>query len=144
MSTDVVVGLVVEVHIHPGGDFIRLAMVDIGSSMVQIVFGGPDLVCAGDFVPVAPPGTRLPGRKKMRRAKFRGQISHGMLGSAAEFGWQPDGPDEVALLNPSGLHPGSRLDGARWPDLQAEMRPGHLELRERWAARLRTPNKVRG
>ncbi|WP_170156290.1 hypothetical protein [Umezawaea tangerina] len=132
MPTGVVAGLVVEVNIHPGGDFIRLATVDVGHNKVQIVFGGPDLVRAGDFVPVALPGTRLPGRKKIRRTKFRGKTSHGMLCSAAELGWEPDGPDEVALLKPDGLRPGTRLDNVEWPGLQADMRPGHLELRERW------------
>lgn len=136
MLTGVVAGLVVEVNVHPAGNFIRLATVDIGHDKVQIVFGGPDIVAAGDFVPVALPGARLPGRKKMRRTKFRGETSYGMLCSAEELGWEPGGPDEVALLKPDGLRPGSILDGAKWSDIQAGLKSNQLELRRLWETRL--------
>ncbi|HWO60319.1 MAG TPA: hypothetical protein VNO31_09825, partial [Umezawaea sp.] len=116
----VVAGMVIDVFDHPNADFIRLAKVDIGLDKVRIVFGGPALVRAGDFVPVALPGTRLPGLKKMRRTKFRGEVSHGMFCSSTELGWEVDGPDEVAILRPTTLAPGTSLDDADWNVLKAD------------------------
>jgi tRNA-binding EMAP/Myf-like protein len=135
-TTGVVAGLVVAVTIHPNGQYIRLAEVDIGlGDKVQIVFGGPDLVVASDFVPVALPGARLPGRKKMRRATFRGERSHGMFCSAAELGWLEDGPDEVALLQHEDLVPGLPLDNVDWRDYLIEPHGWRLDLRLAWMRR---------
>jgi tRNA-binding EMAP/Myf-like protein len=104
-----VVGRVVDVRDHPRGDLIWLAQVDIGNDgpPMQIVFGGETKVKVGDLVPVAPPGARIreqtsdgTGRwKKVRRRRFRGEESHGMLCSLDELGWLPGGPDEVATLH---------------------------------------------
>jgi tRNA-binding EMAP/Myf-like protein len=126
----VVAGRVVSVAAHPAADRIRLAVVDIGlDHKVQIVFGGFDLVMAGDFVPVAPPGARLPGRRKMRRERFRGQWSHGMFCSATELGWSDDGPDEVALLRHQNLFPGLKLDDINWQDFLIHHDDEELKIR---------------
>lgn len=121
ITSGVIVGRVVEVKCHPNADRIRLARVDLGiGETVQIVFGGPPNVHEGDLVPVAPPGSRLPGPKKthkMRRRRYRGQSSHGMLCSLAELGWNPDGPDEVALLR--NVTPGDSLDKVTATDWQS-------------------------
>lgn len=117
----VVVGRVVKVKPHPNADRIRLAWVDLGiGDAVQIVFGGPPNVHEGDLVPVAPPGSRLPGpdkMHKMRRRRYRGQSSHGMLCSLAELGWNPDANDEVALL--CNVRPGESLDRITGTDWKA-------------------------
>lgn len=114
ITRGVVVGRVLEVKDHPNADLIRLARVDLGiGEPVQIVFGGSANVHVGDLVPVAPPGSRLPGPKKMRKMRqrhYRGESSYGMLCSLAELGWNPDGPDEVALLR--NVTPGDSLDEA--------------------------------
>lgn len=97
---------------HPNGDRIWLADVDLGrGDPVQIVFGGIQLVVQPEsLVPVAPPGSRLNG-VKMRRRRYRGETSHGMLCSLAELGWDPTVTDQVATLVASvGLQPGSSLD----------------------------------
>jgi tRNA-binding EMAP/Myf-like protein len=103
---------VIEVGTHPRGDHIWLAAVDLGEGQkVQIVWGGEPVVRAGDLVPVAPPGSRVHG-KKMRRRNYRGQSSFGMLCSLAELGWNPDVKDRVALLSSTvGLSSGDSLDG---------------------------------
>lgn len=112
ITDGVVVGAVIEVKPHPVGERIWLANVDIGTDKLQIVFGGRDgVVHAGRLVPVAPPGSRVPARRKrMRVSRFRGEMSHGMLCSLVELGWALECPDEVALLGPS-LRPGDSLDG---------------------------------
>lgn len=108
-SCGVVAGRVVEVRDHPDAERIWLALVDLGNGVpVQIVFGGRRKVHPDDLVPVAPPGSRLPSKpKKMRRRRYRGESSHGMLCSLAELGWAP-ADDEVALLRD--VTPGASLD----------------------------------
>ena len=106
----VVAGRVVEVRDHPDAERIWLALVDLGNGVpVQIVFGGRRKVHTDDLVPVAPPGSRLsPKAKKMRRRRYRGESSYGMLCSLAELGWVPESDDEVALLRD--VTPGASLD----------------------------------
>lgn len=114
-----VVGQVVQVRDHSGAQKIWLALVNLGcrKSPVQIVFGGQHKVSEGDLVPVAPPGAlvtfrplvfSIPTTKKMRKRKFRGESSHGMLCSLNELGWASHGPDEVAVL--CNLRSGDSLD----------------------------------
>jgi tRNA-binding EMAP/Myf-like protein len=112
------VGRVVEILPHPGGELIWLAMVDIGTDrQLQIVWGGVPVVTKGNLVPVALPGTWLPATKnkpspyKMRRRRYRGEISEGMLCSCAELGWDASATDRVALLDESaGLQVGESLE----------------------------------
>jgi len=107
----IIVGRVVKVQDHPNGDRIWLAEVDLGrGDPVQIVFGGKKEVVRPDsLVPVAPPGSRLDG-VKMRRRRYRGQTSHGMLCSLAELGWDTSVTDRVATLDTAHLQPGQCLD----------------------------------
>lgn len=112
------VGRVVEILPHPGGDLIWLAKVDIGTDRrPQIVWGGVPVVTEGSLVPVALPGTWLPPTKdkpnpyKIRRRRYRGEMSEGMLCSCAELGWDSSATDRVALLDASaGLEVGDYLD----------------------------------
>jgi tRNA-binding EMAP/Myf-like protein len=114
----VVVGRVVKVRPHLHGDRIWLADIDIGLGLhLQIVWGGLPIVEEGCLVPVAPPGARLPGGK-MRRRRYRGEISEGMLCSLAELGWDLSVTDRVALLHGAkGLWPGQSVD-----DLEGDWR----------------------
>jgi tRNA-binding EMAP/Myf-like protein len=113
----VVVGKIIKVRPHPRGARIWLADVDIGTDwQLQIVWGGLPILEVGHLVPVAPPGARLPGGK-MRRRRYRGEVSEGMLCSLAELGWDPTVTDRVAVLeNSIGLRPGEPLDDcdANW------------------------------
>jgi tRNA-binding EMAP/Myf-like protein len=114
----VIVGRVVRVRPHPGGENIWLADVDTGiDGPIQIVWGGMHIVKEGDLVPVAQPGTRLPATEdkpnpyKIRRRRYRGEISEGMLCSLAELGWDSSVTDRVALLDGSlGLQVGESLE----------------------------------
>jgi len=111
---------------HVAGEHIWLADVDINIGYhPQIVWGGLPVVRAGNLVPVAPPGARVPvvgtktGPYKIRRRRYRGEVSEGMLCSLAELGWNASVTDQVALLNDaSGLHPGQSLDDyADWESI---------------------------
>lgn len=94
-----VVGKIVDVCDHPNAQHLWLAQVDCGQTgTVQIVFGGRRNLEAGDLVPVAPPGSRCSVKGKMRRRRYRGEPSHGMLCSLDELGWIAAGPDVVAKL----------------------------------------------
>ena len=114
----VIVGRVVRVRPHPGGENIWLADVDTGiDGPIQIVWGGMQIVKEGDLVPVAQPGTWLPATTekpnpyKKRRRRYRGMMSEGMLFSLAELGWDSSVTDRVALLDGSlGLRVGESLE----------------------------------
>jgi tRNA-binding EMAP/Myf-like protein len=126
----VVVGLVARIRPHPNGDRIWLADVDIGlGEKLQIVFGGEPNVKPGDLVPVAPCGSRVRGQK-IRRRRYRGEVSNGMLCSLAELAWDRRAVDRVAVLRRSnGLRPGMLLDNRSedWETLVADP-PGNLPL----------------
>ncbi|MFE3194808.1 hypothetical protein ACFXHA_37790 [Nocardia sp. NPDC059240] len=112
LTRGVVVARVLEVREHPNAERIWLATIDLGDGPKhQVVFGGERRDIVGELVPAAPPGARLPGKKKMRRGNFRGKSSYGMLCSSDELGWTSNLVDEVAILDPnSGLVPGQSLD----------------------------------
>ena len=82
----VVVGKVLELHRHENSDHMWVCSVDIGAAEpVQIVTGAQN-VKAGDLVPAALDGARLPGGKEIHAGALRGEASNGMLCSFAELG----------------------------------------------------------
>ena len=82
----VVVGKVTTIKPHPNADKLVLCQVDVGeAAALQIVCGAPN-VTAGMLAPVATIGTELPNGITIKRAKLRGQESHGMLCSEKELG----------------------------------------------------------
>ncbi|WPC72984.1 phenylalanine--tRNA ligase subunit beta [Vibrio porteresiae] len=84
------VGLVVECAQHPDADKLRVTKVDVGEEeLLDIVCGAPN--CRqGLKVAVATVGATLPGDFKIKKAKLRGQPSHGMLCSFSELGIDVD------------------------------------------------------
>jgi tRNA-binding EMAP/Myf-like protein len=111
----IVAAEVVSVTPHPHGEKIYVAQIDLGDRGVQqVVFGGARMLRVGDIVPAAPPGARLPNGAKLRKEKFRGESSFGMLCSTTELGWTADGPDEVAVLGVA-VSPGKSLDYEDFP-----------------------------
>ena len=82
----VVVAEVLSVEAHPDADKLRVCQVAAGGDEpLQIVCGAPN-VRAGMKAPLATVGGRMPGDLKIKKAKLRGVVSHGMLCSARELG----------------------------------------------------------
>lgn len=93
----IVVGKIIEVSQHPQADRLRLAKVDIGSEILNIVCGAPNIE-SGQLVPVATVGAQLPDSLTIQPAELRGQMSYGMLCSAKELGLGDD-HSGIMLLN---------------------------------------------
>lgn len=86
----IVVGHVVECANHPESDHLHLCKVDAGQgALLDIVCGAPN-VAAGQRVPVAPVGARLPDGTVIKKAKLRGAPSLGMICSERELGLSED------------------------------------------------------
>ena len=87
--TGIVVAHVKSVAPHPNADKLRVTEVDAGTGeILQIVCGAPN-VAAGQRVPCALVGAKLPGLE-IKKAKLRGVESNGMLCSARELGMSDD------------------------------------------------------
>lgn len=97
------VGYVEAVEEHPNADKLQLTKVDIGAEeLLPIVCGAPN-VESGQKVIVAPPGTTvhpLEGEPlKIKKTKIRGELSQGMICSAAEIGTSED-REGIMVLDP--------------------------------------------
>jgi phenylalanyl-tRNA synthetase beta chain len=87
--TGIVVAHVKSVAPHPNADKLRVTEVDAGTGeTLTIVCGAPN-VAAGQRVPCALVGAKLPGLE-IGKAKLRGVESSGMLCSARELGLSAD------------------------------------------------------
>jgi phenylalanyl-tRNA synthetase beta chain len=106
----IVVARILEVKKHPKADKLTCCTVDTGNGApVQIVCGAPN-VRQGMLSACALPGTVLPGDLKIKKSKIRGEVSEGMLCSAAELLLDTDAS---GIMDLSGDHaPGMSLKQA--------------------------------
>lgn len=92
---NVVVGKIISMEKHPNADKLRVAQVDVGKEVIQVVTGAPN-VKEGDYIPVALVGAQLPGGK-IKASKLRGVESYGMMCSIEELNltrdYLPDAPE---------------------------------------------------
>ncbi|MGE0625527.1 MAG: phenylalanine--tRNA ligase subunit beta [Pseudomonadales bacterium] len=102
----VVVGRVLAASPHPNADKLSVCQVDDGEGTHQVVCGAPN-VRAGLTTAFARVGSVLPGDFRIRKAKLRDVVSHGMLCSAAELGLGEDHDGILELADD--LVPGSDL-----------------------------------
>jgi phenylalanyl-tRNA synthetase beta chain len=82
----IVVGKVLSRDPHPKADRLSLCRVDVGGAEPVPIVCGAANVAAGQTVPVALPGTTLPGIGRLEKAKIRGEVSLGMICSEQEVG----------------------------------------------------------
>jgi len=82
--TNLIVGEVIDCVNHPDSDHLHVCKVNIGSEVLDIVCGAPN-VRTGLKVIVAQVGAKLPGGE-IKKGEIRGQVSNGMLCSIAELG----------------------------------------------------------
>lgn len=95
----IVVGQIKEIRRHPDADKLIICSVDIGTEMIQIVTGAPN-VKEGDKVPVVLDGGKAAGGHdggplpeeeiKIKKGKLRGVESCGMMCSIEELGSSRD------------------------------------------------------
>ncbi len=102
----IVVGQIKKIERHPDADKLIICQVDIGTEMIQIVTGAPN-VKEGDKVPVVLDGGKVAGGHdgsplpengiKIKKGKLRGVESFGMMCSIEELGssreMYPDAPE---------------------------------------------------
>jgi phenylalanyl-tRNA synthetase beta chain len=82
----VVVGHVVECGQHPDADKLRITKINVGEDELLDIVCGAANCRQGLKVAVAKVGAVLPGNFKIKKAKLRGQPSHGMLCAFEELG----------------------------------------------------------
>ena len=71
---------------HPNADRLTVCEVDDGSGTKRQIVCGATNYKAGDKVPLALPGAKLPNGTEIRKSKLRGVESEGMLCSPIELG----------------------------------------------------------
>jgi len=126
----VVVARVLEVRDHPNSDKLCLAIVDAGQGPAQVVVGIRNMT-AGDLVPWAKPGSRVPALREPLGAKpLRGEVSNGMLCSPWELAISPEHETGILLL-PDDMPVGADLKSALGLDdvlLDIEVEPNRPDF----------------
>ena len=92
-------GRVLEIKRHPNADRLVICKVDAGRGEPAVIVTGANNMQVGDIVPVALAGARLAGGLVIKRAKFRGVPSSGMLCAADELGIGDD-HEGILILPP--------------------------------------------
>jgi tRNA-binding protein len=96
LSPKFVVGYVKEKKKHPNADKLSVCQVDVGTEVLQIVCGAPN-VEAGQKVVVAKIGAVMPSGLIIQETELRGVPSYGMICSARELEL-PNAPQEKGIL----------------------------------------------
>ncbi|MBS4208645.1 YtpR family tRNA-binding protein [Bacillus sp. FJAT-50079] len=95
-SPKFVVGYIKEKEKHPNADKLSVCKVDVGTEVLQIVCGAPN-VDAGQKVVVAKVGAVMPSGMLIKDAELRGVPSSGMICAARELEL-PNAPQEKGIL----------------------------------------------
>jgi phenylalanyl-tRNA synthetase beta chain len=109
--TGVVAARVLEIRDHPNSQKLCLARIDTGSGEREVVVGVRNME-AGDLVPYAPPGSRVPALPEPLGAReIRGVRSEGMLCSPRELAISQEHESGILLLG-DGIAVGADLRSA--------------------------------
>ncbi len=105
------VGRVLEAVKHPNADKLQLTTVDVGDGEPRSIVCGAWNFGAGATVAVVLPGGVMPGGEfTIERRKLRGEVSDGMILSAASSSWTLSATDHGGImLLPGDLEPGTPL-----------------------------------
>ena len=115
----IVIGQIQSIEKHPDADKLVICQVDVGTEVLQIVTGAPN-VFEGAKVPVVQvggrvagghePGQRVPGGIRIKKGKLRGVESSGMLCSIEELGstrdMYPEAPENGIYIFPDSAQVG--------------------------------------
>ncbi len=93
----VFVGEIEEINEHPNADKLVICKVNIGSEVLQLVTGAPN-VREKTKVPVAPAGVTLPDGMKIKKTNLRGKMSSGMICSEDELGLIEERANGIMIL----------------------------------------------
>jgi phenylalanyl-tRNA synthetase beta chain len=126
----VVVVRVLEVRDHPNSDKLCIARIQHGAGEIELVVGVRNMA-AGDLVPWAPPGARVPVLPDPLGAReIRGVVSNGMLCSPQELGISQD-HGGILVLDDEGWDVGVDVKGALGLDdavLDIEIEPNRPDF----------------
>ncbi len=103
---DIIVARILSVRRHPEADRLFICQMDTGGEEVPVVCSAPNLE-AEALVPMALPGTKLPGEMVVQESQIRGQQSVGMLLAEDEMGLTDDHTGIMIL--PEDLNPGAQV-----------------------------------
>ncbi|MFH0844538.1 MAG: phenylalanine--tRNA ligase subunit beta [Pseudomonadota bacterium] len=103
---DIIAVKILSVKPHPEAERLFICEVDTGKGRWPTVSSAPNLE-AGLIVPLAPPGTILPGGMVVEEAKIKGQPSVGMLLAEDEMSLTDDHSGIMVL--PAHLKPGDQI-----------------------------------
>ncbi|MGI6206357.1 MAG: phenylalanine--tRNA ligase subunit beta [Anaerovoracaceae bacterium] len=81
------VGKILKIEKHPNADKLVICQLDVGEDEPLQVVTGAKNVFEGALVPVIRHGGKLPDGTVIKKGKLRGEVSNGMLCSAAELGY---------------------------------------------------------
>ena len=126
----VVVARVLEVRDHPNSEKLCLARLQHAAGEIELVVGVRNMA-AGDLVPWAPPGARVPVLDEpLGQREIRGVVSHGMLCSPRELAISTD-HGGILVLNDEGMDVGTDLKRALeldQPVLDIEVEPNRPDF----------------
>lgn len=132
---------------HPNADKLSICQVDDGSATPRQIVCGAKNYKVGDKVPLALPGTVMPGDFKIKKGKLRGVESLGMMCSGRELGISQD--HDGLLILPEDAPVGKPIKELFKPDtiIEVEVTPNrsdwlsHLGMARELAALAEQPLK---
>ncbi|OGY79757.1 MAG: phenylalanine--tRNA ligase subunit beta [Candidatus Kerfeldbacteria bacterium RIFCSPHIGHO2_02_FULL_42_14] len=94
----IVVGEVINLQMHGKASRLKIAKVDTGIKILDIVCGAEN-IARGQKVAVALPGTTLPNGMTIQKAIIRGTESEGMICATEELGLPKEGNMDIMILD---------------------------------------------
>ncbi|NLG85107.1 MAG: phenylalanine--tRNA ligase subunit beta, partial [Firmicutes bacterium] len=123
----VVVGRILRLDPHPSVGRWQIAVTDWGEGPRNLITAARNIK-PGDLVPVAPPGTPLPGGQTIGTVEFAGVISEGMLCSGAELGLEKHSEGILVLMGDwAPGTPAARALGLEEVVLELELTPNRAD-----------------